>query len=272
MLYRVTVKVGRRCNSKIVEANALHHRSDALSSLLAMAGIVGSMVGYPALDSVAAMVVAGLVIKMGAEIAVDSFRDLTDQQVGGSLEASLQKLVADIPELLAYHQLRLRRMGPFIYADLHIIVDSHLSVSAAHQVAERLRVAVHEQFPEISEILVHVDPEEDQHVEQLKDPKLVPLMRPHRAITKDVIAVFKGFPAVDKIHKVTTHFLRGQVTLDVVVSLDSALTLQQASEMTQRMEHALAQHIPDVHRSHVYLNVGNRKNSLREHQDTSSMS
>ena len=65
-----------------------------------MAGIVGSMVGYPALDSVAAMVVAGLVIKMGAEIAVDSFRDLTDQQVGGSLEASLQKLVADIPELL----------------------------------------------------------------------------------------------------------------------------------------------------------------------------
>jgi len=67
--------------------------------------------------------------------------------------------------------------------------------------------------------------------------------------------------------------LRGQVTLDVVVSLDSALSLQEASETTQRMEHALTEHIPDVHRAHVYLDVGNRDNcivSLREHQDVGS--
>jgi cation diffusion facilitator family transporter len=80
-LYHATMRVGQKHNSSVVVMNAWHHRVDGLTSLVALVGIGGSMLGIPAADPIAGILVAGAIVKVGIDSGVDSFHDLTDQQV-----------------------------------------------------------------------------------------------------------------------------------------------------------------------------------------------
>jgi cation diffusion facilitator family transporter len=112
-LYHVTVRVGTQHNSSVVVLNAWHHRVDGLTSLVALAGIGGAMVGFPLADPIAGLLVAGMIVRLGLQSGVDSFRDLTDRQVDGETRAELEALLAQQhgDGVQSYHKLRLRRTG-----------------------------------------------------------------------------------------------------------------------------------------------------------------
>jgi cation diffusion facilitator family transporter len=80
-LYHATVKVGRETRSKVLEANAWHHRTDALSSVAALGGVMGAYAGFPLLDPLAGLVVAGMVVRTGVEVGLESIQELTDESV-----------------------------------------------------------------------------------------------------------------------------------------------------------------------------------------------
>jgi cation diffusion facilitator family transporter len=145
-LYHATLRVGNRWNSKVVRANAWHHRSDSISTLVAMFGVLGAMVRLPILDPVAGLFVAGLIMKAAVELGWDSLRDLTDENVDASILKAVSAVLKQmkIEGVLSFHRLRGRAMGPFVLMDVHIHVDPSLSVSAAHQIAERTRIRVRE--------------------------------------------------------------------------------------------------------------------------------
>jgi cation diffusion facilitator family transporter len=158
-LYHATLRVGQRWNSKVVKANAWHHRSDSVSTLVAMVGVVGAMVKLPILDPVAGLFVSGLIMKAAIELGWDSLRDLTDENVDPKLQADVAQILASMRDegVLSFHRLRGRAMGPFVLMDVHISVDPTISVSAAHQIAERARIRVRQKLPVIAEFLVQVD-------------------------------------------------------------------------------------------------------------------
>ncbi|MFH2129133.1 MAG: cation diffusion facilitator family transporter, partial [bacterium] len=81
LLYRYAAHIGRKQNSRILLANAWHHRTDAISSLVVLAGILGAVLGYPLLDPIAAIIVSGWIIKTGLTIGYESIKELTDQVV-----------------------------------------------------------------------------------------------------------------------------------------------------------------------------------------------
>uniref|UniRef100_M4BIK1 Cation efflux protein transmembrane domain-containing protein n=1 Tax=Hyaloperonospora arabidopsidis (strain Emoy2) TaxID=559515 RepID=M4BIK1_HYAAE len=91
-LFRVTVKIGQQAKSKVLIANAWHHRTDAISSVVALGGIIGSMAGMPLLDPVAGMAVAAMIVKTGGEICLDSVQELTDNTVETEVLETLKEV------------------------------------------------------------------------------------------------------------------------------------------------------------------------------------
>ncbi len=163
-LFRATRAVAVRTQSRIVEINAWHHRSDAASSMVAVVGIAGAMAKWPLLDPLAALVVAAAITKQGVDMGVQVLHDITDRQMPPELYASLSRAVATCaPQgVLAFHGLRGRRMGRYMLVDVSIVVPNTFSVSAAHQAAEAVRTRVLASRNGISEVLVHVDVDGDE--------------------------------------------------------------------------------------------------------------
>ena len=120
-------------------ANAWHHRSDAVSSIAALIGITGATLGFPMLDPIAGFLVAGLIIKSGVDIGYSSVRELTDEVAEQEVIEKILQTIEGIEGVEHFHQVRARRMGPHLLVDLHLEVDCMMTVSAAHQVAERVR-------------------------------------------------------------------------------------------------------------------------------------
>jgi cation diffusion facilitator family transporter len=154
VLFRRTKQIADVWNSKVLLANAWHHRTDSISSFVALVGVAGAMVELPILDPLAGIVVSALIVKAGGELAWDSLKELTDQNVDKQLLTDVQTLLNDMRDegVLSYHRLRGRRMGPYVLMDVHISVSPTISVSAAHQVAERVRIHALRKFHVISEV------------------------------------------------------------------------------------------------------------------------
>lgn len=142
VLYHATRMVARRTGSRILIANAWHHRSDAISSVAALVGIGGAQWGLPLMDPIAGVLVAGLIIKTGINIGYESIRELTDETAEEEVISELGQILSGIEGVDHYHEMRARRMGPHLLVDLHIEVDSMMSISAAHQVAERVPLSL----------------------------------------------------------------------------------------------------------------------------------
>ncbi|MBI3547124.1 MAG: cation transporter, partial [Gammaproteobacteria bacterium] len=122
-LYRYTMATANRFDSNMLRANAWHHRSDALSSLIVAAGIGGSLLGFRSLDSVAALVVALMIAKVGVELAWKSVRELVDTGLETKELDSIRRTILSVSGVKALHFLRTRHVGEQALADVHIIVN-----------------------------------------------------------------------------------------------------------------------------------------------------
>jgi cation diffusion facilitator family transporter len=254
-LFHVTRMVGRRTGSRVLMANAWHHRSDAISSVAALLGIAGAQLGIPLMDPIAGMLVAGLIIKTGIDIGYESIRELTDETVEEDVISELGKIMSGIEGVDHYHEMRARRMGPHLLVDLHIQVDSMMSISAAHQVAERVRLEILEKLPAVNEVLVHVDAEDD-HVgdegsELLQD---IVLMRPQGEIENDVKKVLAEIPEIQGITHIYCHYLNQKLTVQVNILLDAQMRIRDAQKIASAARRKIEQ-IKDIDSADLHLEL-----------------
>ena len=166
-LFRYTHSVGEKSNSSLLLANAWHHRSDAISSIAALVGIIGAMMGFPMLDPIAAAMVAFMIMKVGYELTLGGFRDLMDTALSEKDTRKIQVVIDDISGVIKSHDLRTRKIGGEILMDVHIQVDSDLTVTEGHEVAERVRRKLIKSYPNTQDVLVHVDGYDDSEVESI---------------------------------------------------------------------------------------------------------
>jgi cation diffusion facilitator family transporter len=163
ILYRVTVKIGKRERSPSLIANAWHHRSDALSSVAALIGIGGAVI-FPALhvlDAVAALLVAMFVLRMGGLITWDGIRDLVDTSPDQQLITEMEQLAAQVPGVLLVHNLKARYYAKELIVDLHAEVYQDLTVADGHRIAHAIKQALMNKYKEILDVQVHIEPEGD---------------------------------------------------------------------------------------------------------------
>lgn len=156
-LFRYMLCVAKRVNSSMLVANAWHARSDAASSLVVAIGIIASLCGYKIFDPIAALIVGTFVFRMGYKFTNQSMQDLMDK---GADEETLQEIRAvleDIDGIEGFHDLKTRKSGDFYLVDIHIEMDSNMSILAGHEIAVRVRDKLMEN-PLILNVMTHIDP------------------------------------------------------------------------------------------------------------------
>jgi cation diffusion facilitator family transporter len=161
-LYHYTKRIAKITRSKLLLANAWHQRSDAFSSIVVLIGIGAVMLGYPLADAIAAIIVALLVIKIGLNLMIEGIKELVDTALPDSLVAEIRTVIYGIDGVEDIHLLRTRYMGEDALIDAHIIVDPRISVSEGHRIGDMVRDELIARFDDVMEVLVHVDPENDE--------------------------------------------------------------------------------------------------------------
>lgn len=156
-LFRYMLAIAKRIKSSMLIANAWHARSDAASSFVVGVGIIGNLAGYPILDPVAALIVGLMILKMGWKFAWDALHDLMDRAVDEIELSAIRETLLKTPGISGVHDLRTRKMGDMIIADVHIEVEASLTVEAGHTIAvdARRRVLARHR---VLNLMTHIDP------------------------------------------------------------------------------------------------------------------
>lgn len=218
LLFQYTVRVGRKLKSNIMMANAWHHRADAISSLAAMIGIGGALMGFPILDPAAAIAVAFFVSKVSFEIGGEAIKELTDSAASIDEETRelIRTLIKDHSQVTSIHDLRARRLGPDILVDVHVEVDPFLSVSEGHLVADKVRAEVLSAMPAITEVVVHVDVEHDWRG---PENRAAPQYPSRQELLGPVVAALPRYPGVVGVQELVPHYTSDGVVVELVLEI-----------------------------------------------------
>lgn len=158
-LYRWTLIVGKKTRSQALQANAWHHRTDALSSIPATVAVVVSML-WPKLDyvdGVGALVVSLFILKASWDIAKPALAELIDQGASKETILRIKEIATGTDGVLDVHKIRTRFQGPGLYMDLHIMVDPKLSVQEGHTISGKVKTRLLELIPDSADVVIHLE-------------------------------------------------------------------------------------------------------------------
>ena len=161
ILYQYTRIKGRKLDSPALEANAWHHRSDALSSIGAAIGISGAIFlgnRWTVLDPLASIVVGAMLVKVAWDLLGPSFGELTESSLPRDTEEEMLAIIRGIDGVEDPHNLRTRRVGNRIVAEVHIRLDGSQSLAQAHEKATEVERRIKARFGQQSHIVVHMEP------------------------------------------------------------------------------------------------------------------
>ncbi|GJM07668.1 MAG: cation diffusion facilitator transporter [marine bacterium B5-7] len=227
-LYRYTAMVAKRIGSNLLQTNAWHSRSDAASSLIVIVGVAGSLLGYPALDAIAAMVVGLFILRMAWRLGWSSVQELVDTGLDEQTLTEIKDFIRDVPGVVALHQLRTRSMAGNVFVDVHVLVAPRLSVSEGHYIGESVQYGLIRQFSTVMDVTVHVDPEDDEVVAHSKDlPSRVKIL-------EDLAACWGKLPGYADKNDVILHYLDGQCHVVLVLALECLSQAQQADSLREQ--------------------------------------
>jgi len=161
ILFRFLLNTGKDINSRAVETDAWHHRSDALTSLAAFIGISIALwqgPAYAAADDYAALFACGIIFFNGVRLLGGSIDDVMDAAPPADVDSAIREVAVAVPGVLGTHNLRARRSGMGYLVDLDIIVDSNISVRRGHDIAHQVKAKLMGSHLGILNVLVHVEP------------------------------------------------------------------------------------------------------------------
>ncbi|EPQ32091.1 uncharacterized protein PFL1_00288 [Pseudozyma flocculosa PF-1] len=167
-LYHATLKIAKEENSSVLEANALHHRSDSLSSAVTFLAIGGSWLGFPVLDPLGGLLVAGLIGKQGADLLIGALGELSDRGVEPEVLQRFDRAIAavqrdEFPQLLrGWRDLRAVKSGVSTFADVTLELPGQTSLETAGEVEVRVRDAIVKAVKGVKEVRVRLDVVDEQ--------------------------------------------------------------------------------------------------------------
>lgn len=164
LLFRHVASVGASIGSTAVMSDALHHRSDALTSAFAFLGISIALVGGPkwhAADGWAAIGAALVILSNAWKQLQPAVLELTDTSSHPTVESDVRKVAGSIPGVLGLDKCFVRKMGLSFYVDLHLVVYGELTVRQGHLLSHQVEDEILKAVPQVVEVLVHVEPEEE---------------------------------------------------------------------------------------------------------------
>lgn len=211
-LYRYTLSAAIKHRSDLLRANAWHHRSDALSSVVVLVGVAGSMAGFAFLDAFAAAGVALMIAHIGWDLARKATRELVDTGLEPERLRAIRALINEVEGVHDLLLLRTRSMAGRVVLDAHVKVSPQLSVSEGHQIGLYVHDRLLDSTHDIIDVTIHVDLEDD---EQEARTRALPLRREVLAQLRECWA---GLVPDDAWSNIALHYFDGKIGIDVLLA------------------------------------------------------
>ncbi|MFA7495599.1 MAG: cation diffusion facilitator family transporter [Acidithiobacillus sp.] len=230
-LYQITIRVARRTRSAALRANAWDHRTDAISSVIVLIGIGGSLLGAPYLDSVVALIVALMVLRVGVVTGWEAVQELADRGLSDAALAEIRQVILGCEGVRDLHLLKTRKIGHQALAEVHLqVVNPTLSVSEGHQIAERVRMALLRQVDDLADATIHIDSENDEEGGAVLPPR--------SEIEKSVYESLLARNLL-KPQQMTLHYLKDGVVICMRYALPSEGSVAGLRVQEQQIQEAL---------------------------------
>ena len=233
-LYWRTLQVAKTYQSDMLKANAWHHRSDALSSIVVFIGILGSLNGYLYLDAMAAIVVGLMVLYIAWKLGKDATTELVDSSIDVQQVALLKYAIGQISGVNNVHSLRTRKIGHLISCDVHVQVDPFLSVSEGHMISVSVERVSKHCLANLQDVTVHIDPEDDEINAPYAD-------LPERAEALGILnkALFNN-KCGGEIQRIQLHYLDGKIHIDFFLPLSCISADKDYQEILSKLTKVVA--------------------------------
>ncbi|KAF5186544.1 Cation-efflux pump fief [Thalictrum thalictroides] len=265
-LYWITKRAAEKEGSGLMKASAWHHRADAVSSIVALVGVGGSILGVKFLDPLAGLVVSGMILKAGIETGHQSVMELVDAGVPLPLLEPIKQTIVQVEGVMGCHRLRGRRAGSCIYLDVHIEVDPFSSVSAAHGIGENVRHHIQKSHAEVAEVFIHIDPSLSGLSPRLADQQerltvgcqnmdVLSHQEHIEGIVSETLS--SKFPKVIAVEHITHHLLQGKLLVQIEVSMPADMLIRDAKNVAEQAEKEILKAVSQLHRVGIQLRLGN---------------
>lgn len=162
--YRVVSHKSKKTGSTVLQADAWHHRSDAITSLMAFIGISIALImgkGYENADDWAALFASGFILYNAYLILRPALGEIMDEHMHDEMEAEIRKIAQLCPGVVDTEKCYIRKTGMTYYVDLHIAVNAEISVKEGHEISHRVKDDLLENIPEIANVLIHIEPDDE---------------------------------------------------------------------------------------------------------------
>ncbi len=231
--YNALMRTARKYHSQALEADALHFYSDLLSSSLVLVGLALVGLGFHFADALAALLVAVWVGILAIRLAKKNLDILIDRVPYEYVE-KIRRLVLNSPGVLKLEQLRLRRSGPSLFADLRVGMDRTLTFEGTHRVARELEEKLAREIPGLDAV-VHTDP----------------TVSPDEALDGAILNFIRtrGYQA----HHILIHQQGNTIAVDLHLEVDGELTVRQAHDAATDLEAEIARHFPSVNVVRIHI-------------------
>ena len=232
-LYQFTMRVSRRVKSDMLRANAWHHRSDAVSSVVVIFGVAGTMAGLPYLDAVATIGVGLMIAHIGWGLGWPAMQELVDAGLEEEQLEQIRNTILSVNGVKAIHMLRTRSSGGLASADVHVLVDPKLSVSEGHMISQMVMDNLTDDIEEMSDVTVHIDPEDDEVATPSKD-------LPMRDAAEQLLSeCWREVPGVVQHERMLLHYLDGKIDIELFFPLHAYRGSDDAQELTSLLQSGL---------------------------------
>lgn len=164
--YCYTIQNAKKLDSPALEANAWHHRSDALSSIGTAVGIGGAVLlgkRWAVLDPIASVVVGAFIVKVAIELILQGMRDLLEHSLPDEIEDEIMQIAQSEPDVIEPHDLRTRRIGNRYAIELHILMNGDITLARAHDHADSIENQLKKRFGEHTHVAIHMEPSETEN-------------------------------------------------------------------------------------------------------------
>jgi len=232
-IYRYTARIGREIGSDLLIANAWHSRTDAISSIVVFIGVTGAMSGITWLDSVAAIIVAAIVAKIGWSLSWKSFQELVGSALPPEQVQKYKSQVMSIEGIINVHSFKTRAMGGKSLLEMHIQVSPFISASEGHLIGDAACIKLYENG-DIAHIIYHIDTYNDEEHEKFHNEKLPPM---RAEIEPCIKRYLQSLDNELDLYRLSLHYYKNKVNIEILLTQPQQKRLD---ELGFETEHVIA--------------------------------
>ncbi|MCP4911754.1 MAG: cation transporter [Oligoflexia bacterium] len=233
-LYHYTRRVGEKINSSLLIANAWHSRTDAISSIVVLGGIILSYFGYSYFDDIAAIIVAIFIGKIGWDFLTDSLGELAESSIDSDKVDEIEKSILKIDGVKGCHNLRTRKMGHKTLIDVNIEVDEFITVSEGHEISSWVAKFLTDNYQDVTDVTVHTDVEDDMDDNyQHTFTGLLPL---RSGVISMLETCWKDLPVFEDAPFIKLHYIGRRINVDLLYRCQPQVKEEILNEKVKQVE------------------------------------